>query len=147
MEKALDGPRPVVTFFQPRAHHVLVLFSQQTCGETALKRFLPKSHLAKVIIQDNVSVQRVQEIKARHIENSKKKAENLFEQMKRKFINDQQKKTCRWKKEYNHYQRMLDDIDYQNVIQQLGSSYKLMVSQKSSAASMGKPFAKPDRIR
>ncbi|XP_025026218.1 uncharacterized protein C5orf52 homolog [Python bivittatus] len=118
--------------------------SQQNCSETALKTFLPKSHLAQVIIRDNVSVQRVQDVKVRHIEESKRKVENLFDQMKKRFIHDQQKKTFRWKKEYSHYQRMLEEIDKQNLTRQLGSSLKLLESQKSSMTGR---FPKPDRVR
>uniref|UniRef100_A0A8D2JD45 Uncharacterized protein n=1 Tax=Varanus komodoensis TaxID=61221 RepID=A0A8D2JD45_VARKO len=65
------------------------------------QRFLPKSHLSKVIIHDNTSVQRVQDIKVRlNIEDSKKKVSIFFDQMKKKFVRDQQKKMTRWKKEY-----------------------------------------------
>ncbi|XP_053861950.1 uncharacterized protein C5orf52 homolog isoform X1 [Malaclemys terrapin pileata] len=55
--------RPRVTFFQPRVNQVLVLFSLFNGSEVAVKRFLPKSHLSTVIIRDNTSVQRIQEIK------------------------------------------------------------------------------------
>ncbi|XP_034284568.1 uncharacterized protein C5orf52 homolog [Pantherophis guttatus] len=144
MEKAPEGaPLPVVTFFQPREHQVLVLYSQQTCSEKALKRFLPKSHLAKVIIQDNVSVQRVQEIKKQQIEGRKKKAENLLDQMKRRFLQNQQKKTFRWMKEYSYYQKMLEEIDQRNQMRELGSTLMMKGSQSSSA----KPSDKTGRLR
>nr|XP_016852547.1 PREDICTED: uncharacterized protein C5orf52 homolog [Anolis carolinensis] len=80
-------------------------------GESAVKRFLPKSHLSKVIIQDNASVQRVQDIKLQHLENSKRKVGSMLDHMKKTFLHDQQKKMARWRKEYQHYQRMLEKID------------------------------------
>ncbi|XP_039188626.1 uncharacterized protein C5orf52 homolog [Crotalus tigris] len=147
MEKAPEGAQPVVTFLQPREHQVLVLYSQQTCGEAALKRFLPKSHLAKVIIQDNVSVQRIQEIKVQQIEGRKKKAENLFDQMKRRFLQNQQKKTFRWKKEYSYYQKMLEEIDQQNVLRKLGTMFTSKESPHSSSAPWGKPGTTSSRLR
>uniref|UniRef100_H9GFL3 Uncharacterized protein n=1 Tax=Anolis carolinensis TaxID=28377 RepID=H9GFL3_ANOCA len=63
-------------------------------GESAVKRFLPKSHLSKVIIQDNASVQRVQDIKV-----SKRKVGSMLDHMKKTFLHDQQKKMARWRKE------------------------------------------------
>ncbi|XP_026577997.1 uncharacterized protein C5orf52 homolog [Pseudonaja textilis] len=134
MEKPPEAPQPVVTFFQPRDHQVLVLYS-----EAALKRFLPKSHLAKVIIQDNVSVQRVQDIKKQQIERRKKKAENLFDQMKRRFLQNQQKKTFRWKKEYDYYQKMLEEIDQRNQMRELGSTFTMGNRLSSSAKTSDKP--------
>ncbi|XP_026548368.1 uncharacterized protein C5orf52 homolog, partial [Notechis scutatus] len=112
---------------------------QQTCSEAALKRFLPKSHLAKVIIQDNVSVQRVQDIKKQQIERRKKKAENLFDQMKRRFLQNQQKKTFRWKKEYDYYQKMLEEIDQRNQMRELGSTFTMENHLSSSAKTSDKP--------
>nr|XP_060641307.1 uncharacterized protein C5orf52 homolog [Anolis sagrei ordinatus] len=95
---------------------ILILFSPLLCslfhkGESAIKRFLPKSHLSKVIIQDNASVQRVQDIKLQHLEDSKRKVGSMLDHMRKTFLHDQQKKMARWRKEYQHYQRMLEKID------------------------------------
>ncbi|XP_062814537.1 uncharacterized protein C5orf52 homolog [Anolis carolinensis] len=116
-EKEDGGPlpgrhvRPTVTSFQPSGPQELVLYSLFHTGESAVKRFLPKSHLSKVIIQDNASVQRVQDIKLQHLENSKRKVGSMLDHMKKTFLHDQQKKMARWRKEYQHYQRMLEKID------------------------------------
>ncbi|XP_070618485.1 uncharacterized protein C5orf52 homolog isoform X2 [Erythrolamprus reginae] len=118
--------------------------SQQTCSEKALKRFLPKSHLAKVIIQDNVSVQRVQELKKQQIEGRKKKAENLLDQMKRRFLQNQQKKTYQWKKEHNYYQKMLEEIDYRAQMRELGSRFMIRGSHIPDSA---KSLAKMSRLK
>ncbi|XP_065424117.1 uncharacterized protein C5orf52 homolog [Chrysemys picta bellii] len=84
--------RPRVTFFQPRVNQVLVLFSLFNGSEVAVKRFLPKSHLSTVIIRDNTSVQRIQEIKVNHLEETRIKTSHFYEHLKKKFTSDQQKK-------------------------------------------------------
>uniref|UniRef100_A0A674IAP7 Uncharacterized protein n=1 Tax=Terrapene triunguis TaxID=2587831 RepID=A0A674IAP7_9SAUR len=68
-------------------------------SEMAVKRFLPKSHLSTVIIRDNTSVQRIQEIKVNHLEETRIKTSHFYEHLKKKFTSDQQKKISRWKKE------------------------------------------------
>ncbi|XP_042297820.1 uncharacterized protein C5orf52 homolog [Sceloporus undulatus] len=126
-----EGRRPIVTSFQPRVQPELVLFSLFNSGESALRRFLPKSHLSKVIIQDNTSVQRVQEIKLKHIEASKKKVGSMFDQMKKKFLHDQQKKMDRWKKEFHHYQLMLEQIDQRAAMKQSRVTFPVVEVQRS----------------
>nr|XP_056715023.1 uncharacterized protein C5orf52 homolog [Euleptes europaea] len=125
------GPRPVVTFFQPRSDQELVLFSLFGGSETALKRFLPKSHVPNVIIHDNTSVQRIQEIKVRDLDNSQRKIGNHYEHMKKKFLHDQQSKMNRWKKQYSRYQRMLERID-QRAMQE----YPTNVVQNTQVSSV-----------
>ncbi|XP_060105324.1 uncharacterized protein C5orf52 homolog [Heteronotia binoei] len=128
-----DGPRPVVTFFQPRSSQELVLFSLLAGSEAVIRRFLPKSHVSNVIIRDNTSVQRVQEIKLRHLDNSKKKVGSYCEHMKKKFLHDQKTKVNRWKKQYSRYQRMLEKIDQRAMQDVLPTSLLLLNAHKSSA--------------
>ncbi|XP_048370845.1 uncharacterized protein C5orf52 homolog [Sphaerodactylus townsendi] len=112
MEGAKDDlPRPVVTFFPPHSTQELVLFSLFEGDESALQKFLPKSHLTNVIIHDNISVQRVQEIKIKDLDNSQRKTGNHYEHLKKRFLHDQRNKMNRWKQQYSRYQRMLEKID------------------------------------
>uniref|UniRef100_A0A8C4YIJ3 Uncharacterized protein n=1 Tax=Gopherus evgoodei TaxID=1825980 RepID=A0A8C4YIJ3_9SAUR len=76
-------------------------------SEVAVKRFLPNSHLSTVIIRDNTSVQRIQEIKVNHLEETRIKRSHFYEHLKKKFLSDQQKKISRWKKETNRFLGML----------------------------------------
>ncbi|XP_054853078.1 uncharacterized protein C5orf52 homolog [Eublepharis macularius] len=126
-----ETPRPVVTFFQPRSSQELVLFSLFAGHDAAVRKFLPKSHVSNVIIRDNTSVQRLQEIKLRHLDNSQRKNVSYYEQVKKKFVHDQQNKMNRWKKQYNRYQRMLEEID-QRAIQGAISNNAVLTAQKSS---------------
>ncbi|XP_074869336.1 uncharacterized protein C5orf52 homolog [Carettochelys insculpta] len=100
-------PRPRVTFCQPRVNHVLVLFSLFNGSEMAVKRFLPKSHLSTVIIRDNTSVQRIQEIEVNRLEETRKKTSHFYEHLKKKFMSDQQKKMSRWKKESDKFGKIV----------------------------------------
>ncbi|XP_033030682.1 uncharacterized protein C5orf52 homolog [Lacerta agilis] len=143
-----DAPPAVVTFFQPHVGgQVLVLFSLISGSEAVLKRFLPKSHLSKVIIRDNISVQRVHEIKLKHIEESKRKMGNLFDQMMKKFVHDQQKKMNRWKKQYGHYQRMLERIDQRAMLKAHTSNFALPELTKGKDVTGWKNMNLPQQNR
>nr|XP_034954703.1 uncharacterized protein C5orf52 homolog [Zootoca vivipara] len=143
-----DAPPAVVTFFQPHVGgQVLVLFSLISGSEAVLKRFLPKSHLSKVIIRDNISVQRVHEVKLKHIEDSKRKMGNLFDQMMKKFSHDQQKKMNRWKKEYGHYQRMLEKIDQRALLKAHTSNFTLPELTKAKEGTGWRNLSLPQQNR
>uniref|UniRef100_A0A8C0HDJ7 Uncharacterized protein n=1 Tax=Chelonoidis abingdonii TaxID=106734 RepID=A0A8C0HDJ7_CHEAB len=79
-------------------------------SEVAVKRFLPNSHLSTVIIRDNISVQRIQEIKVNHLEETRIKTSHFYEHLKKKFMSDQQKKISRWKKESDKFGKILDTL-------------------------------------
>ncbi|KAL8180548.1 UNVERIFIED_CONTAM: hypothetical protein K2H54_027382 [Gekko kuhli] len=130
-----DGPRPVVTFFQPQSNQEVVLFSSFLGNEAALRKFLPKSHISKVIIRDNTSVQRLQEIKLRYLDSSKRKVGNYFEHLKKTFLHDQQNKMNRWKHQYSRYQRMLEKID-QRAMQQVQSNTIALLNDPKSSVLM-----------
>ncbi|XP_057348569.1 uncharacterized protein C5orf52 homolog isoform X2 [Manis pentadactyla] len=53
------GTSPQVRFLRPRTAHPPVLFSLLNSNEAAMKKFLPKSNLSRVIIRDNLSAQRI----------------------------------------------------------------------------------------
>ncbi|XP_020656450.2 uncharacterized protein C5orf52 homolog [Pogona vitticeps] len=136
-----DAPRPVVTFFQPRSQEAVGLYSSI---KTPLWKFLPKSNLSKVIIRDNTILQRVQEIKVKHIEESKTKVGNMYDQMKKKFMHDQEKKMTRWKNEYARYQRMLEQIDQRALMKKRTSALE---PQVSSFTMWKKTPFKQDRMK
>nr|KAF6282060.1 hypothetical protein mMyoMyo1_001879 [Myotis myotis] len=56
------GTQPQICFLQPRTSQPLVLFSLMNSSEAAVTKFLPKSHLSRVIIRDNLSAQRIYEL-------------------------------------------------------------------------------------
>ncbi|XP_074062454.1 uncharacterized protein C5orf52 homolog [Macrotis lagotis] len=113
-----EGPRdgrPHVAFMQPRHSQVPVLFSLMNASEVAVKKFLPRSHLSRVIIRDNLSAQRLYELEIRAADKTKKKMGHLFDHLKKKFLTDQLRKLIRWRREALPIQRYLESIHhYQN---------------------------------
>ncbi|TFJ97505.1 butyrophilin subfamily 1 member A1-like [Platysternon megacephalum] len=134
--------RPRVTFFQPRVNQVLVLFSLFNGSEVAVKRFLPKSHLSTVIIRDNTSVQRIQEIKVNHLEETRIKTSHFYEHLKKKFMSDQQKKISRWKKESDKFGKILELINQRTKNLVIASaSLTMRKSQEGSQKTIPKKEA------
>nr|XP_008270360.1 uncharacterized protein C5orf52 homolog isoform X2 [Oryctolagus cuniculus] len=68
-------------------------------SEAAVKRFLPKNHLSRVIIRDNLSAQRICEVEIRASEKTKKKMSHLHDHLKKKFMLEQLQKLGRWRRE------------------------------------------------
>ncbi|XP_051829094.1 uncharacterized protein C5orf52 homolog [Antechinus flavipes] len=101
---------PVVVFLQPKTSQTPVLFSLMNASEVAVKKFLPKSHLSRVIIRDNLSAQRVYELETRAADKTKKKMAHLYDHLKKKFLTDQLRKLNRWRREALPIQRYLDSI-------------------------------------
>ncbi|TKC44732.1 hypothetical protein EI555_012733 [Monodon monoceros] len=62
--KARQPPRQIC-FLRPRTAQSPLLFSLMNSSEAALKKFLPKSHLSRVIIRDNLSAQRIYEMEVK----------------------------------------------------------------------------------
>nr|XP_025123125.1 uncharacterized protein C5orf52 homolog isoform X2 [Bubalus bubalis] len=58
------GSPPKICFLRPRTAQPFVLFSLMNSSEAAVKKFLPKSHLSRVIIRDNLSAQRIYEMES-----------------------------------------------------------------------------------
>ncbi|XP_068937991.1 uncharacterized protein C5orf52 homolog isoform X2 [Petaurus breviceps papuanus] len=108
-EMPLAG-KPQVVFMQPRNSQAPVLFSLMNASEVAVKKFLPKSHLSRVIIRDNLSAQRVYEMETRAADKTKKKMGHLYDHLKKKFMTDQLKKLNRWRREALPIQRYLESI-------------------------------------
>uniref|UniRef100_A0A4X2KWM5 Uncharacterized protein n=2 Tax=Vombatus ursinus TaxID=29139 RepID=A0A4X2KWM5_VOMUR len=108
-EIPLPGKSQVV-FMRPRTSQAPVLFSLMNASEVAVKKFLPKSHLSRVIIQDNLSAQRVYELETRAADKTKKKMGHLFDHLKKKFMTEQLRKLSRWHREALPIQRYLESI-------------------------------------
>ncbi|KAJ7309565.1 hypothetical protein JRQ81_007615 [Phrynocephalus forsythii] len=133
---AREGPRPVVTFFQPRVQQEAI--SSYSSDQTPLRKFLPKSSLSKVILHDIPHLQRLHEIKVRELENNKKKVASMYDKMKKKFMHDQQKKMTRWKNEYARYQRMLEQMDERALMKKRDSTTVSVVDPQASSYAMWK---------
>ncbi|XP_004481395.1 uncharacterized protein C5orf52 homolog [Dasypus novemcinctus] len=102
------GVRPQIIFLRPRTAQTPVLFSLMNSSEAAVKKLLPKSHLSRVIIRDNLSAQRILEIEIRASDKTKKKMGHLFDHLKKKFLTDQLRKLGRWRREFASIQQYLD---------------------------------------
>uniref|UniRef100_A0A671EQ09 Chromosome 5 open reading frame 52 n=1 Tax=Rhinolophus ferrumequinum TaxID=59479 RepID=A0A671EQ09_RHIFE len=101
---------PQICFLQPRTAQPLVLFSLMNSSEAAVTKFLPKSHLSRVIIRDNLGAQRLYEMEIKASDKTKKKMAHLYDHLKKKFMMDQLRKLGRWKRESMNIQRYLDSI-------------------------------------
>ncbi|XP_044530238.1 uncharacterized protein C5orf52 homolog [Gracilinanus agilis] len=108
--RALPVGPPRLEFMKPKAYQSPVLFSLMNASEVAVKKFLPKSHLSRVIIRDNLSAQRIFELERRVAEKTKKKMSYFFDHLKKKFMTDQLRKMNRWRREALPVQRYLESI-------------------------------------
>ncbi|XP_055405676.1 uncharacterized protein C5orf52 homolog [Bubalus kerabau] len=104
------GSPPKICFLRPRTAQPLVLFSLMNSSEAAVKKFLPKSHLSRVIIRDNLSAQRIYEMEIRAADKTKKKMNHLYDHLKKKFMTDQLRKLGRWRWESTNIRQYLDSI-------------------------------------
>nr|XP_036849277.1 uncharacterized protein C5orf52 homolog [Manis javanica] len=104
------GTSPQVCFLRPRTAQPPVLFSLMNSNEAAMKKFLPKSNLSRVIIRDNLSAQRICAMEIRASDKTKKKMSQLYDHLKKKFMTDQLRKLGRWKQESVNLQQCLDNM-------------------------------------
>lgn len=109
------GAQPKICFLQPRTSQPLVLFSLMNSSEAVVTKFLPKSHLSRVIIRDNLSAQRLYEMEIKASDKTKKKMAHLYDHLKKKFMTDQLRKLGRWRQESMNIQRYLDSIRVHKV--------------------------------
>nr|XP_008537868.1 PREDICTED: uncharacterized protein C5orf52 homolog [Equus przewalskii] len=79
-------------------------------SEAAMRNFLPKSHLSRVITRDNLCAQRIYEMEIRASDKTKKKMSHLYDHLKKKFMTDQLRKLGRWRRESMNVQQYLDSI-------------------------------------
>ncbi|XP_070484623.1 uncharacterized protein C5orf52 homolog [Equus przewalskii] len=104
------GARPQIFFLRPRTTQPLVFFSLMNSSEAAMRNFLPKSHLSRVITRDNLCAQRIYEMEIRASDKTKKKMSHLYDHLKKKFMTDQLRKLGRWRRESMNVQQYLDSI-------------------------------------
>ncbi|KAM5312720.1 uncharacterized protein C5orf52 homolog [Glossophaga mutica] len=102
------GTQPHIVFLRPRTAQPLVLFSLMNSSEAAVTKFLPKSHLSRVIIRDNLNAQRLYEMETKTAEKTKKKMSHLHDHLKKKFMTDQIRKLGRWKRESMNIRQYLE---------------------------------------
>ncbi|XP_029074133.1 uncharacterized protein C5orf52 homolog [Monodon monoceros] len=113
--KARQPPRQIC-FLRPRTAQSPLLFSLMNSSEAALKKFLPKSHLSRVIIRDNLSAQRIYEMEVKlsqafALEGTRpRKMGHLYDHLKKKFTTDQLRKLGRWRRESMNVWQYLDSI-------------------------------------
>ncbi|XP_020852194.1 uncharacterized protein C5orf52 homolog [Phascolarctos cinereus] len=139
-EIPLAGKSQVV-FMQPRNSQAPVLFSLMNASEVAVKKFLPKSHLSRVIIRDNLSAQRVYELETRAADKTKKKMGHLFDHLKKKFMTEQLRKLSRWHREALPIQRYLESIQkYRKEIKPRPKPKKKAETLKSAHAKKKEVF-------
>ncbi|MBZ3886507.1 hypothetical protein SUZIE_188295 [Sciurus carolinensis] len=118
------GVQPQVYFLRPRTSQPSVLFSIMNSSEATMNKFLPKSHLSRVIIRDNLSAQRIFETEIRASDKTKKKMSHLYDHLKKKFMTDQLRKLGRWRQESMNIQQYLDKIRIYKVQLKLQSHRK-----------------------
>ncbi|XP_027809227.1 uncharacterized protein C5orf52 homolog [Marmota flaviventris] len=104
------GVQPKVYFLRPQTSQPSVFFSIMDSSEAALSKFLPKSHLSRVIIRDNLSAQRIYETEVKASDKTKKKMSHLYDHLKKKFLTDQLRKLGCWRQESMNIQQYLDKI-------------------------------------
>ncbi|XP_059885289.1 uncharacterized protein C5orf52 homolog [Delphinus delphis] len=103
-------PPPQICFLRPRTAQSPVLFSLMNSSEAAVKKFLPKSHLSRVITRDNLSAQRIYEMEVKASEKTKNKIGHLYDHLKKKFMTDQLRKLGHWRRESMNVRQYLDSI-------------------------------------
>ncbi|XP_006894945.1 PREDICTED: uncharacterized protein C5orf52-like [Elephantulus edwardii] len=108
------GAHPQTCFQRPRPTQAPVLFSVMNSSDVAATKFLPKSHLSRVIIRDNLSAQRVFEMETKASEKSKRKTSHLYDHLKKKFITDQLRKLNRWRHESLSLQQYMNNLHVSN---------------------------------
>ncbi|KAB0405289.1 hypothetical protein E2I00_009991 [Balaenoptera physalus] len=106
-------PRPDSPGYPPCDHAgttAVLVKNLMNSSEAAVKEFLPKSHLSRVIIRDNLSAQRIYEMETRASDKTKKKMGHLYDHLKKKFMTDQLRKLGRWRRESMNVRQYLDSI-------------------------------------
>ncbi|XP_036305507.1 uncharacterized protein C5orf52 homolog [Pipistrellus kuhlii] len=129
------GAQPQICFLRPRTSQPLVLFSLMNSSEAAVTKFLPKSHLSRVIIRDNLSAQRMYEMEMKTVDKTKKKMSHLYDHLKKKFLVDQFRKLGRWKREFLSVRQYLDSMRARQVDSILRGKSSRTTQNRSSTAS------------
>ncbi|XP_069820050.1 uncharacterized protein C5orf52 homolog [Dendropsophus ebraccatus] len=95
---------PTVTFFTKKCTEGPMLFSIISKAERGR---LPRSHLADVIIQINISEKRKLELTLKQISRMRRKNLHFYEFLKKKFESDLHKKCAGWEEEHKSFMKSL----------------------------------------
>ncbi|KAL1790090.1 hypothetical protein HispidOSU_011653 [Sigmodon hispidus] len=99
---------PQIYFLRPRPAIPKLIFSIMNSSDANVKKILPRSHLSRVIIRDNLNAQRIYEMEMKASDKTKKKMSHLYDHLKKKFMTDQLRKMLRWRRESLSTQQYLD---------------------------------------
>ncbi|CAH6778689.1 uncharacterized protein C5orf52 homolog [Phodopus roborovskii] len=101
------GIQPQIYFLRPRPA-IPKLFSIMNSNDANVRKLLPKSHLSRVIIRDNLNAQRIYEMEMKASDKTKRKMSHLYDHLKKKFMTDQLRKMLRWRRESLNTQQYLE---------------------------------------
>ncbi|XP_038179318.2 uncharacterized protein C5orf52 homolog [Arvicola amphibius] len=104
----LGRVQPQIFFLRPRPAIPKLLFSIMNSSDANVKKLLPKSHLSRVIIRDNLNAQRIYEMEMKASDKTKRKMSYLYDHLKKKFMTDQLRKMLRWRRESLSTQQYLN---------------------------------------
>ncbi|XP_066219855.1 uncharacterized protein C5orf52 homolog [Saccopteryx leptura] len=111
-----SGTRPQIRIVRPQTAQPLVLLSLMNSSEVAVSKYLPKSHLSRVIFHDNLRIQRIYEMQVKALEKTKKKVIRYYDHLEKKFMMDQLRKLERWKRESAGVRQYLNSIRAHKVL-------------------------------
>ncbi|XP_031196605.1 uncharacterized protein C5orf52 homolog [Mastomys coucha] len=100
--------QPQINFLRPRSPIPKLLFSLMNTSDANVQKMLPKSHLSRVIIRDNLNAQRIYEMEMKASDKTKRKMSFLYDHLKKKFMTDQLRKMLRWRRESHNTQQYLN---------------------------------------
>ncbi|XP_021067001.1 uncharacterized protein C5orf52 homolog [Mus pahari] len=100
--------QPQIYFLRPRSPLPKLLFSLMNTNDANVKKLLPKSHLSRVIIRDNLNAQRIYEMEMKTSDKTKRRMSCLYDHLKKKFMMDQLRKMIRWRRDSQSTQEYLD---------------------------------------
>nr|KAF6464231.1 hypothetical protein HJG63_001894 [Rousettus aegyptiacus] len=114
----------------------LLTFCLMNSSEAAVTKFLPKSHLSRVIIRDNLSAQRLYEMETKASDKTKKKMSYLYDHLKKKFMTDQLRKLGSWKRDSMNLRQYLNSTGVQghSILKKEASHRRLRGRQSASGA-------------
>ncbi|XP_006972990.1 uncharacterized protein C5orf52 homolog [Peromyscus maniculatus bairdii] len=99
---------PQIYFLRPRPQVPKLLFSIMNSNDANVRKILPKSHLSRVIIRDNLNAQRIYEMEMKASDKTKRRMSHLYDHLKKKFMTDQLRKMLRWRRDSLSTQQYLD---------------------------------------
>ncbi|XP_071998183.1 uncharacterized protein C5orf52 homolog [Engystomops pustulosus] len=96
---------PMATFCTGNGLDGATLYSLVTHSNRGPK---PRTHLANVIIRDNIMEKKMLELKLKNISKMQEKISSYNDNLKNKFGREQHMKSTRWKKEHTAFLKYVD---------------------------------------